>query len=299
MFPGPTGLRSIGCLTESIWTPRSKSKQKAECTPKEGTNENLLSAKKDPPQDSSDPSSLGEPRIGSELCFIRRQETDAKQLPKPNSVFSREVTRWHSFFQHQETGAIASLRLSIPRESVQEPAEKQKKHQSLVLKHWRPTYWSGDCLCRLRSNHLQVSVQRHRMDTQRKFREVHFKFRTSQELREEILARTWTFLGPGDGKKGYGTLSDTPEGKWDSTATKMVERFKETGPVFHSISALSRRGILHRKSNRDTILFNADATNTELLFRTIHWANQLSICGAVLIWCEEFGLRPNEREGQM
>ena len=34
---------------------------------------------------------------------------------------------------------------------------------------------------------------------------------------------------------------------------------------------------LKRKSNRDTIHFNADAANTELLFRTIHSANQLSV----------------------
>ena len=32
--------------------------------------------------------------------------------------------------------------------------------------------------------------------------------------------------------------------------------------------------------NRDTIHFNADASNTELLFRTTHSANQFSIYGA-------------------
>ena len=105
----------------------------------------------------------------------------------------------------------------------------------------------------------------------------------------------WTFLGLGDEKKWYGTLSHTPKGKWDSTTTPMVERFRETGhPVFKSISALSR-GILKRKCNRDTIHFNADASNTEILFRTIHSANQLSINGAVTSWCEEFGLRQRER----
>ena len=131
----------------------------------------------------------------------------------------------------------------------------------------------------------------------RKFRTKYFRFRTSQESREETLARThWTFLGPRDENKWYVTLSYTPEGKWDSTATRMVKRFKESGhPVFKSISALSR-GILKRKNNRDTIHFNADASNTELLFRTIHSANQLSIHGAVARWCEEFGLKPNERE---
>ena len=51
-----------------------------------------------------------------------------------------------------------------------------------------------------------------------------------------------------------------------------------------------------RKKNRDTIHFNTDVTNTELLFWTIHSANQLSIYGAVACWCEEFGLRANARE---
>ena len=49
-------------------------------------------------------------------------------------------------------------------------------------KHWTRKVW--------RSNHLHVNVQWHRVDTDRKFREMFFKFRTSQELREEILART-------------------------------------------------------------------------------------------------------------
>ena len=53
----------------------------------------------------------------------------------------------------------------------------------------------------------------------------------------------------------------------------MVEQFKETGhPVFKSISALSR-GILKEK-----------------------WQMYHSIYGAVSSWCEQFGMRPNERE---
>ena len=66
-------------------------------------------------------------------------------------------------------------------------------------------------------------------------------------------------------------MKNSPDGEWDSTATQMVERFKETNhPVFKSISALSRE-ILKKKNNRDTIHFNADAPNTELLFRIIHF----------------------------
>ena len=82
----------------------------------------------------------------------------------------------------------------------------------------------------------------------------------------------WSFLGPGDEKKWYGTPSNTPQGKWDSIAAQMVGRFKETGhPALKSISALSR-GILRRKGCRETIHFNADSSKTELLIRTIHSA---------------------------
>ena len=56
------------------------------------------------------------------------------------------------------------------------------------------------------------------------------------------------------------------------------------------------RGILKRKQNRDTIHFNAESSNTELLLRIIHSANQLSIYGAVSNWCEEFCQKPNETE---
>ena len=65
-------------------------------------------------------------------------------------------------------------------------------------------------------------------------RKMYSKFQTSQDLRGEILTRTLDILRP-----RYGTLSNTLEGKLDSIATQMVERFKETGhPVFKSISAL-------------------------------------------------------------
>ena len=96
----------------------------------------------------------------------------------------------------------------------------------------------------------------------------------------------WSFLGPGDEEKWYGTHICKPEGKWNSIAKEVVEHFKETGhPVVRAISALNR-GIVKRKGGRCTNHFNADFSNTVLLFRTIHSANQLSIHGAVAIWCE-------------
>ena len=145
---------------------------------------------------------------------------------------------------------------------------------------------SSACQCSMISNGQRKEIQNNVFQIPNKSRITR---RDSREDNEHSTAL-------GDEKKWYGTLSKTPERKWDSTATKMMERFKETGhPIFKSICALSR-GILKRKNNRDTIHFNADASNTELLVRTTLSANQLSIYGAVSSWCEEFGQRPNERD---
>ena len=91
----------------------------------------------------------------------------------------------------------------------------------------------------------------------------------------------WTFLGRGDEKKWHGRRNYKPEGKWNSVASQMVQRFKETShPVF---------------KGKETIHFNADASQTELLFRIIHSVNQLSINGAVSNWFEQFGLTTDEK----
>ena len=83
-----------------------------------------------------------------------------------------------------------------------------------------------------------------------------------------------------------------PNGEWDSTAKEMVQRFKETGhPVFSALS----RGILKRKKGEETMHFNGDSSNTELLFRIVHSVNQLSIYGSVANWCEQFGLTEGEK----
>ena len=128
------------------------------------------------------------------------------------------------------------------------------------------------------------------------FNDIDWKRKRNSRKVKNYAKRFSRFFGFGDEKKRYGFLC-TPEGKWDSTATHMVERLKETNhPAFKSISALSRGIFLKRTNNRDTLHFDADASNTELLFRTIHSANQFSIYGAVSSRCAEFGLRPNERE---
>ena len=55
----------------------------------------------------------------------------------------------------------------------------------------------------------------------------------------------------------------------NSIAEEMVVHFKDTGhPVFRGNSAL-KRGVLRRKGGRCAVHFNADYSNTVLLFRTI------------------------------
>ena len=63
----------------------------------------------------------------------------------------------------------------------------------------------------------------------------------------------WTFLGLGNEKKWSGECNSKLEGKWNSIASQMVQRFRETcHPVFTSASALSR-GILRKLKGKPYI----------------------------------------------
>ena len=85
----------------------------------------------------------------------------------------------------------------------------------------------------------------------------------------------WAFLGPGEENKWYHDYESNPEGKWDLRASKMVDDFEKSGhPVFEETSPLGR-GILKKKKGKDTINFNGEHPNVDLLYRTVHSANQL------------------------
>ena len=88
-------------------------------------------------------------------------------------------------------------------------------------------------------------------------------------------------------KERYGTHNYKPEGQWTRTADVMVSNFEDSGhPAFRATSALDR-GFLKKKGGKCTIHFKGDTSNADLLFRTIHSANQLSIYGAVADLCDE------------
>ena len=95
----------------------------------------------------------------------------------------------------------------------------------------------------------------------------------------------WAFLGPGEESKWYQGHAADYGGKWDLRASQMVEIFENSGhPVFQGLSPLGRE-ILKKINNRDTIHFNGECGNKNLLYRTDHAANQLCIYGAVSKWC--------------
>ena len=89
----------------------------------------------------------------------------------------------------------------------------------------------------------------------------------------------------------YGTRNYKLEGQWNSIADVIVSNVEDSGhPIFRGISAVNR-GFLERKCRRCTIHFTAESPSAELLLRTIHPANQLSIYGAVASWCEDLAER--------
>ena len=101
--------------------------------------------------------------------------------------------------------------------------------------------------------------------------------RTIRDCASRFKNGRWAFLGLGQENKWYHDYATSYEGKWDLCASRMVNDFENSGhPVFKAISPLGR-GILKRKNNRDTIHFNGVYSNIDLLYRTVHSANQLCI----------------------
>ena len=133
--------------------------------------------------------------------------------------------------------------------------------------------------------------------TRKSFRWIlYFEFRKVKDYAKRFFQGHWTSLGPGEEKKWYGTLPNTPEGKWDSTATQMVERFKDTGhPAFKSISAFFFESWNSEKEQwqRHHTLQCGCFEHRALVPK--HSVNQLSIDGGVSNWCEQFGLTEKEK----
>ena len=157
-----------------------------------------------------------------------------------------------------------------------------------------PEHWTGTVLWQC---HLHVNVQRYCLDSKKHWRNLRFEFRESKNCTQRFPQGHWTLIGPGKEMKWYGTRDFGPDGKWNSIAAKMVKNFRETmHPVFTSVNALNS-GILRQMKGKTSMHFNAEATNSELLFLIVFSANQLSVYGAVATCCYQCGSREFEEPG--
>ena len=109
-----------------------------------------------------------------------------------------------------------------------------------------------------------------------------------------ILARKsgigqWSFIGPGSEKKWYSMEENSPQGIWDHIAEKMLLEFAENAcPIFRATTPCSRCKLKSKGHGKLSIHFPADHGTIETIFRTIVFANQLSLFGAVANMSEEF-----------
>ena len=102
----------------------------------------------------------------------------------------------------------------------------------------------------------------------------------SEEMRnfaKRFSRGRWTFFGLGSEEKWCGSYLSKPEGKWNSVAAQMPQRFVEMGHPIFTVTRSLNRGVLRRKKNKNTIHFNAESSDVELSLRIIHCANQLSV----------------------
>ena len=107
-----------------------------------------------------------------------------------------------------------------------------------------------------------------------------------------------SLIGPGSEKKRYSISEDSPQGKWDNMAERMLLEFAESGcPIFRATSPLSRGRLKSKSHGKLSIYYSADLETIETIFRTIASVNQLSLYGAVEEMCEEYETL-HDRSGQ-
>ena len=82
----------------------------------------------------------------------------------------------------------------------------------------------------------------------------------------------------------FGSLTNKPDGEWNSTAEHMMQEFAESGyPVFRCSFQLSS-GVLKRWNEKDSNHHDAEPNSAEMLMKTIVSVSQFSMHMAVLNW---------------
>ena len=74
-------------------------------------------------------------------------------------------------------------------------------------------------------------------------------------------------------------------GKWDLRASQLWKILRIQDIRYSKRVSPLGRGILKKRSNRETVHFSGECGNIDLLHRTLHAANQLCIYGAFSKWC--------------
>ena len=123
---------------------------------------------------------------------------------------------------------------------------------------------------------------------------LYFEFRKkSRKTRRDSRRDIGRFSVLETKSRCYGTLPYTPEGKWDSAAAQMVERFKDTGLViqYSRVLVLCVVEFWEKKRMTGTPYISMRMLRTpSTCSEAFTSVNQLSIFGAVSNWCEQFGL---------
>ena len=112
------------------------------------------------------------------------------------------------------------------------------------------------------------------------------KFRTSQELCEEIFAGALEFLSTWKWKETAWKLRESgkpqPTWCWNSSRNLDIQYPKSFSSVPWNLEEEEEQG---------DHAFHFGCFRHRPLYRTTHSANQISICGAVASWCEKFGVK--------
>ena len=94
---------------------------------------------------------------------------------------------------------------------------------------------------------------------------------------------------PGSEKKWYSEEENGSQGAWDNIAEKMLLKFAESGhPVFRATTPLSKGTLKSKGREKLSTHFAADQDTVDTIYRIILSVNQLSVYGAVAVFCDEF-----------
>ena len=113
----------------------------------------------------------------------------------------------------------------------------------------------------------------------------------------------WSFNGPGSEKK-WCPSENSPQGEWGhiaedmllrfDIAEDMLLRFAESGhSVFRATTPLSRAQLKSKGKGKVSIHFSADTDTIDTIYRIFLSVNQLSVYGAVAVFCDEYESHPD------